>query len=187
MNRRLTDIADAAALIRGGGVIAYPTEAVFGLGCDPRNEIAVHRLLQIKRRLPDQGLILIGADFVQLAPFLRPVDARLQVQAMATWPGPHTWLWPARPDAPRWLTGVHDTLAVRITDHPLAAALCRAADMALVSTSANLSGQPPGRDADTVNAALGELLDGILEGPTGGREHPSEIRDLQTGRQIRGS
>lgn len=187
MARRLTDAADAAALIRGGGVIAYPTEAVFGLGCDPRNEVAVHRLLQIKQRLPDQGLILIGADFPQLSPFLRPVDARLQEQALGTWPGPCTWLWPARPDTPRWLTGVHDTLAVRVTDHPLAAALCRAAGMALVSTSANLSGRPPGRSADEVDAALGKLLDAILEGPTGGREKPSEIRDLQTGRQVRSS
>ncbi|SEQ38251.1 L-threonylcarbamoyladenylate synthase [Ectothiorhodospira magna] len=187
MAQRLTDPADAAALVRKGGVIAYPTEAVFGLGCDPRDETAVHRLLHIKQRRPDQGLILIGADLTQLAPFLLPVDERLQEQAMTTWPGPCTWLWPAQPDTPRWLTGIHDTLAVRVTDHPLAAALCRAAGMALVSTSANLSGHPPGRSADAVDAALGEWLDGILEGATGGRENPSQIRDLQTGRQIRSS
>lgn len=185
MARLTRDVQHAAAMIRGGGLVAYPTEAVFGLGCDPRNELAVHRLLTAKQRQPDKGLILIGADFAQFGPYLRPVDATLHARAMASWPGPVTWLWPCRPDAPRWLTGDRDVLAVRITDHPLAADLCRQAGRALVSTSANRSGEPPARDAHTVQQTLGMLLDTILEGDTGGREKPSEIRDLITGDIVR--
>lgn len=176
----------AARLIRAGGIIAYPTEAVYGLGCDPRNALAVQRLLAIKRRPPHKGLILIGADFTQLAPFLQTLSATEHARLAATWPGPHTWLIPARPDAPRWLRGRHDTLAVRVTAHPLAAALCRACGHALVSTSANFSGRPPARTALAVRRQLGRSIDAVLAGPTGGAARPTAIRDLRSQRLVRG-
>ncbi|SFM53219.1 L-threonylcarbamoyladenylate synthase [Ectothiorhodospira mobilis] len=175
----------AAAVIRSGGVVAYPTEAVYGLGCAPCNRTAVQRLLRIKGRAQAKGLILVAADPAQLTPFLAPVDPALQDRALATWPGPVTWLWPAAPHTPRWLTGDHDTLAVRVTDHPLAAALCRHAGTALVSTSANRSDAPPCRHAQAVDDTLGHGLDLILAGDTGGRDRPSEIRDLGSGRVLR--
>jgi L-threonylcarbamoyladenylate synthase len=176
----------AARVVHAGGLIAYPTEAVYGLGCDPCNERAVRRLLALKRRPMHKGLILIAADFAQLAPFLQPLAAADRVRLAATWPGPHTWLIPARTDTPRWLRGRYDTLAVRVTAHPLAAALCRACGHPLVSTSANFSRRPPARSALAVRRQLGTAIDDLLPGPTGGAAQPTEIRDLRTGRRVRG-
>ncbi len=177
----------AARAVRAGGIIAYPTEAVFGLGCDPRDERAVLRLLALKRRPARKGLILIAADFAQIEPFLEPLSPADQSRLAATWPGPHTWLIPARPATPRWLRGRHDTLAVRVTAHPLAAALCRICGHPLVSTSANLSGRPPARTALAVRRQLGRHLDHILPGPTGGAAKPTEIRELRSGKRVRGA
>ena len=175
----------AARVAQAGGLIAYPTEAVYGLGCDPRNEAAVRRLLALKRRPMHKGLILIAADFAQLAPFLQPLTAADQARLAATWPGPYTWLIPARPDTPCWLRGRHETLAVRVTAHPLAAALCRTCGHPLVSTSANFSGRTPARSALAVRRQLGTAMDYLLPGPTGGAAQPTEIRDLRSGRRVR--
>ncbi len=177
----------AARAVRAGGIIAYPTEAVYGLGCDPRDERAVLRLLALKRRPARKGLILVAADFAQIEPFLEPLSPADQSRLAATWPGPHTWLIPARPATPRWLRGRHDTLAVRVTAHPLAAALCRICGHPLVSTSANLSGRPPARTALAVRRQLGRHLDHILPGPTGGAAKPTEIRELRSGKRVRGA
>lgn len=177
----------AARVVKAGGLIAYPTEAVYGLGCDPRNGPAVRRLLALKRRPERKGLILIAADFSQLEPFLQPLSPSDRLRLAATWPGPYTWLIPARPETPRWLRGRHDTLAVRVTAYPLAAALCQACGHPLVSTSANRSGHPPARNALAVRRRLGRDLDYIVPGPTGGAAQPTDIRDLRSGRRVRGS
>jgi L-threonylcarbamoyladenylate synthase len=172
-------------LLRTGGVIAYPTEAVYGLGCDPDDEIAVRRILALKRRPAAKGLILIAADFEQLKPYLLPPgDAELD-RIRAVWPGPVTWLLPARPEVPRWLRGDHETLAVRVTAHPLSAELCRAFGKPLVSTSANRAGRPPARTALAVRRQLGRGVDLVLNGRLGASARPSEIRDLASGRVIR--
>jgi len=175
----------AAHCLRAGGIVAYPTEAVYGLGCNPWNEDAVHRLLAMKRRPEHKGLILIAADFDQLAPFVEPLsDARMEA-VLATWPGPVTWLLPARNGTPDWLRGSHQTLAVRVTAHRLAADLCRSAGSALVSTSANVSGRPAAGTPLQVRLALGSEVDLILVGECGTRAHPSTIRDGRTGEVIR--
>lgn len=182
----MTDpVARAAAALRAGGVVAYPTEAVYGLGCDPRNQAAVERILDLKGRPTEKGLILIAAEFDQVTPFLAPLPEAMRATVLATWPGPITWLIPAATQTPPWLRGTHDTLAVRVTAFAPAAALCRAAGMALVSTSANRSGEAPARTAAEVRAIFGTGLDDVLEGPCGGRERPSEIRDARTGAVIR--
>lgn len=178
-------INEAVRVLQQGGVIAYPTEAVYGLGCDPNNHHAVERLLAIKQRSRDKGLILIAADFLQLRPYLAEIDNALKAKILATWPGPVTWLWPAKPTVSSLLRGKHDTIAVRVTAHPLAAALCREFAGPLVSTSANLSGKPPTRSADEVRNQLGEQLDYVLEGKVGGRTKPSEIRDALSGEVLR--
>jgi L-threonylcarbamoyladenylate synthase len=179
-------VCAAASLLRSGGVIAYPTEGVWGIGCDPRQRIAVHRVLRIKQRPVEKGLILIAAEFAQLEPFLLPLPEPRMREIEASWPGPNTWLMPARPAVPDWLRGEHETLAVRVTDHPMAAALCRAAGTALVSTSANLAGEPPARSVEVLEASLGRRVDYILRGALGGREGPSIIRDALTGEVVRG-
>jgi len=182
---RTDDIARAAAVIREGGVIAYPTEAVYGLGCDPRNPDAVRRVLAIKERPEHKGLILIAASVDQLADFVSPLDDTLEARLLPTWPGPVTWVVPTPPETPRWLRGEHDSIAVRVTAHALTRDLCLAADTALVSTSANLSGATPARTADEVEQALGERVDLVLDGPTGGLDRPTEIRDARDGTILR--
>lgn len=178
-------LRQAARVIHAGGLIAYPTEAVYGLGCDPLNVAAVQHLLALKGRPMDKGLILIAADIEQLRPFLLPLSTADEATVRATWPGPVTWLLPARPETPRWLRGSHDTLAVRITGHPLAAALCRQLGHPLVSTSANRSSHHPARSPLDVRRAFGSTVNLILTGPLGGRRRPTPIRELSSGRTIR--
>lgn len=108
-------------------VIAYPTEAVFGLGCDPDSENAVMALLALKQRPVDKGLILIAADYAQLEPYIadRELTVLQRERMFASWPGPVTYVVPASPHTPRWLTGRFDSLAIRVSDHPEVQALCR--------------------------------------------------------------
>ncbi|MCB1803316.1 MAG: Sua5/YciO/YrdC/YwlC family protein [Gammaproteobacteria bacterium] len=174
----------ASRLLRDGGIIAYPTEAVYGLGCDPLNASAVMRLLAIKQRPASKGLILIASQFSQLIPFVEPPDDELQQRLDASWPGPVTWLLPAREQTPAWLRGDHASIAVRVTAHRGAAALCTAFGGALVSTSANLAGRPPARNPLQVRLRC-PALDMILHGPTDGRRRPSEIRDARSGATVR--
>jgi len=161
-------------IIKNGGIIAYATEYCFGFGCDPLNRSAVWRLLRIKRRPSEKGLILIAADAGQLDSYVDSIPAPV----LATWPGPHTWLLEPREGVAGWITGNHSRIAVRVTAHPQAAALCRAAGMAIVSTSANRSGGEPARNARDVVATLGDELDMILDGGEVSRLAPSTIVDL---------
>lgn len=177
----------AVQTLHSGGIIAYPTEAVFGLGCDPHNAQTVQRLLEIKQRPIHKGLILIASDQQQLAPYIQPPSQALQNKLNASWPGPVTWLLPARPEVPEYLRGEHTTLAVRVTAHPLAAALCSAFGGPIVSTSANPGGLAPARDVLTVRRYFGESLDYVLNGPLGELARPTEIRHGQTGRVMRAS
>lgn len=180
-------LRQAAAAIHRGGVIAYPTEAVFGLGCDPLNPVAVQRLLDLKQRPMHKGLILIASRFEQLLPFIAPLDAASLALLEESWPGPITWLVPARTDTPRWLCGEHSSIAVRVTAHPLASALCEAAGHALVSTSANPSGLPPARRTLRVRKYFSHQLDMIVAGDVDRQSSPTPIRDLLTKKLIRPS
>ena len=174
----------AARMLRAGGVIAYPTEAVYGLGCDPLNRNAVQRLLAIKQRPVEKGLILIASRFEQLAPFVQPPGGAIMRRLNETWPGPVTWVLPAGPATPRWLRGSHHTLAVRVTAHPLAAALCDAFGGPVVSTSANPSGRPPARSALQTRLRC-PGVDLVVHGATGGQARPTPIRDAITGDVLR--
>ncbi len=175
----------AARILVSGGVVAYPTEAVYGLGCDPWDRDAVGRILAIKGRGASKGLILIAADLPQLLPFVEPLPGPRMAEILGSWPGPNTWILPARPTTPCWLTGRFDTLAVRVTAHPLAAGLCRAYGGAIVSTSANRARRAPARSAFEVRRALDQAPDYILVGACGGADRPSTIRDGRTGLVLR--
>ena len=117
----------AAEVIRAGGIVAYPTEAVYGLGCDPANAEAVRKILQLKRRAQSAGVILIAADLDQLRGWIDPDDA--EASRLASGEEGVTWVVKAGARAPEWVTGGRETIAVRITTHPTAAALCRAAGL----------------------------------------------------------
>lgn len=178
-------IAIAAAAIGAGGVVAYPTEAVYGFGCDPDNQEACERILELKQRQRDMGLILIAHRIEQFENFLNGLSEEQRAVLQASWPGPVTWLVPNNGTAPEWITGGRDTLALRVTDHPVAAALCESHGGPLVSTSANPHGSPPAKTADEVGAYFGGGLAAILDGPLGELTQPTEIRNLLTGEIVR--
>lgn len=183
----LAGVDAAASVLRGGGVLAYPTEAVFGLGCDPHDPAAFKRLFALKQRPPERGVLLIAADFAQVERYIARdalPSARMD-EIRASWPGPHTWIFPRTPAVPAWIAGEHAGIALRVTAHAPAAALCRAFGGALVSTSANPHGTPPARALDTLEKYFGEELDGVLDAPLGGQSTPTVIRDALTGAIIR--
>lgn len=175
----------ALQVLRRGGVLAYPTEGCYGLGCDPRNTRAVQRILRLKRRSRRQGLILIGAHWRHIERWVDTSDEQAIARARGTWPGPVTWLLPAAPGVSRWVRGAHDTIAVRITAHPAAAALCRRFNSAIVSTSANAHGRRPAVSAPQVRRQFQDRVDFVLEGRLGGSKGPTEIRDARTGEIVR--
>lgn len=184
---KVLPLAAAIACLHEGGIIAYPTEAVWGLGCDPRQEGAVMRLLQIKRRPVDKGVIVVADTLEVLRPWLDLAalpPERLDV-VRASWPGPHTWVLPANAHAPRWITGRHAGIAVRISAHPLVQRLCAAWEAPLVSTSANLAGMPPARRREELDPALLAGIDGLVDGDTGGLTQPTQIRVALTGDVLR--
>lgn len=182
-----SDATKIAEVIQQGGVIAYPTEAVFGLGCDPRNQQAVERLLEIKQRSMDKGLILIAAEFEQLSNYLIPLNSSLKNKVFATWPGPVTWLLPASSHTPNWITGKHSSIAVRISSHPACQQLCHAFAQPLISTSANPSQQLPAKTIQAVVGYFQDTVDAIFDAPIGEKAMPTEIRDGLSGRVVRES
>ncbi len=179
--------AAGASLLRSGGVLAYPTEAVWGLGCDPFDEAAVLRLLAIKQRPVDKGVILVAADLAQFDPLLawEALPRERADIVRAQWPGPRTWIVPVTARVPRWITGTHTGLAVRVSDHPDVVALCRAFGGPIVSTSANLAGEPPAFTFDALSPAVLAQVDGVGIGETGGLRAPTAIRDAATGAELR--
>jgi L-threonylcarbamoyladenylate synthase len=181
----MSEYAKAAALLRAGGVIAYPTEAVYGLGCDPANESAVLKILELKQRSVDKGLILIASDSAQLHSYIEPRLLAENVEVLASWPGPHTWLLACKANTPFWLSGAHDTLAVRVTAHPVAAGLCKAFGGAIVSTSANPAGAEPARQRATVERYFSGGIDLIVDGAVDTTAQVSTIRDARSGKQLR--
>lgn len=171
--------------IQQGGLVAYPTEAVYGLGCDPENEAAVKRLLALKNRPAHKGLILIGADIEQLAPWI-VVTPKQQRTLIASWPGPTTWLVKAAAKVPAWVRGEHSTVAVRVCGHPVARALCAKVGKPIISTSANVAGEPPCRTVSEVEQQFAQQLDFVVHGQCNLAAQPSMIIDLLSGQKLRG-
>ena len=178
--------SDAAEVLKRGGVIAYPTESCYGLGCDPRDHSAVRRILHIKRRSRSKGLILVSDNYSRFRPFIGAVPDVLKETVLASWPGPNTWLLPTRAGVSSWLKGDYETLAVRVSNNKTIRGICRAAEMAIVSTSANRSGKPSIRTYDQVVLSLGQEVDYVVPGIIGMHNLPSTIRDGLTGTVIRG-
>lgn len=176
-------IKRAGRILTDGGVIAYPTEGVFGLGCRPDCLDGVARILHIKNRDPAMGLILIASDHRQLEPW---TDIDLSDPRLASSDrNPITWIVPAAPVLPFWIRGKHPGVAIRLTTHPVAAALCDAAQSALVSTSANRSGQAPARTTYVLHRQFRDVVDFIVPGACGPSAGPSEIRRFSDNQIIR--
>lgn len=175
----------AARQMKLGGVVAYPTEAVWGLGCNPFDEGAVLELLALKSRPIEKGLILVAAHINMFAPFLDELDDLQRQRLKNSWPGPHTWLVPSNGLVPYWITGAFTSVALRVTDHPVAAGLSRAFGGPLVSTSANPQDSSPATSIHDIRRYFGNELDAITSGHVGKQQNPSEIRDLLTGAIVR--
>ena len=174
----------ASATVLEGGVIAYPTEAVYGLGCLPECFSAIQRILELKHRPIEKGLIIVAAEFRQLEGFVAFPSPEIEQTVLASWPGPVTWLVPARPDVSHWLTGEHKCLAVRLSAHPQVRALCRLTGP-LVSTSANPASLEPARTSLEVQSYFADAIDYILPGETGDLQNPTQIKDALTGAILR--
>lgn len=183
--RFLHDVAAIRAHLRAGGVVAYATESCFGLGCDPRNVNAIKKILRLKRRPWDKGLIVVASELPQLRHLIQPLTTEQRAFTQQYWPGPYTFLLPRSHRAPRVLSGRHAKLAVRISAHPEVQRLCSALDMALVSTSANRAGFKPIKTAKECARQFGaEAM--VLPGRIGKRKRPSVIMDIETKKILRG-
>ena len=176
----------ASRALNQGKLIAYPTEAVFGLGCDPLNETAVMNLLGLKQRPINKGLILIASDFAQLQPYINPSPAMLE-RILPSWPGPITWIVPAQAWVPSYLKGKHDSLAIRVSAHPLVQQLCSSYGGAIISSSANISKQAPARSALAVRKKFHASNIHILAGSTGQHKQATAIYDALNGLCLRAS
>lgn len=185
MSKKLNKLTveDALPLIAQGGIIAYPTEAVYGLGCDAFNQAAVESIRQLKGRENHKGFIILIADWSQLTSLIAPISDAQFSQIKATWPGFVTWILPAAPALPQWISGGQKTIAIRMSDHPIAKAL--AANTPIISTSANVSGQPPAITAQEVALQFPTGINGIVQGELGGHAMPSRIYDITNGARLR--
>lgn len=179
-------LAQSCEILNTGKVLAYPTEAVFGLGCDPDCESAVLTILSLKNRPVEKGLILIAANFQQLIPYIDmpSLTEKQKSQMRASWPGPVTWVVPKNKNTPYFLSGKFDSIAIRVSNHPVVSEICKTFGKPLVSTSANLSGKEPCRTIIEIEQQFGKHFP-ILDGKIGDRLNPSEIRDIKTGKIIR--
>ena len=176
----------AAQALVSGGVIAYPTEAVWGLGCLPQYKDAVERILEMKNRPVHKGLILVAATTEQLAAYLDGLTAAELSRLSESWPGPFTWLVPDNGAAPAWIKGNHSTVAVRVSAHPVIQSICHTVGSAIVSTSANLGGRQPIKDLLNLRRQFGAHVDYIYAGELGDSATVTAIRHLREDRLVRG-
>lgn len=182
-------LEQAAQRLKQGHVLAYPTEAVWGLGCDPYNHTAFENILILKQRPVEKGVILVAANMQQAEPFLAALTTAQKNKILQTWQSSNeqqqatTWLVPLTDAVPTWISGQHDKVAIRITHHPLVQQLCLAFDGAIVSTSANPSGLAPALNAEQINAYFGDVA--VLNGALGQCKLPSRIIDIVTNEVIR--
>jgi L-threonylcarbamoyladenylate synthase len=185
-----TQLDTAVATLKQGGVLAYPTEAVWGLGCDPFNQQAVLKLLALKQRPMAKGLILIAANVEQVAPYLQLLTSQERERVIETWQNsvqPTTWVVPVNPDFPEWIRGEHLSVAIRVSAHSPVQALCSAFGGAVISTSANISGQATAQNPEQIVSVFDGGVDYILPASLGGQKNPSQIRDARSGAVLRPS
>ena len=175
----------AAEVLCQGGIIAYPTEAVWGLGCNPFNQPAIKRLLKLKKRAANLGLILVAYDIKQLVPLMMSLTPQQLDQLQSTWPGATTWVVPHCGRLAKQITGGRPTVALRVSAHEPVRELCRHFNAPIVSTSANIHGQKPPRTLAETHSIFADQVDYYLPGNTAGAIRPTEIKDLMSGEIIR--
>lgn len=181
-------LSEATIALKRGEVIAYPTEAVYGLGCDPFNQQAVEKLFHVKQRPMEKGVILVAANVAQIETWVELMDSDWEQTVLETWPGPVTWVLPLKQNTknpmPNWITGGRDTVAIRVSAHPVVQQLCLAFGGPIVSTSANLSNHPPAISCQEIK---NEFADKVycINAELGGLLQPTKIYDARTGLVLR--
>ena len=178
-------IRHAVHILKQGGLIAYPTEAVFGLGCLPGDTEAIKKLLQLKQRPIEKGLILLASELSQLEPYLSLLNHQILQKIQSSWPGPTTWILPTPAQTSPLLKGKFNTIAVRISAHPIVRELCHQCQSPIISTSANITGKNMSYSAFDVRRQFKNHLDYILNGPLGSSDKPTVIKDAVTNQVIR--
>lgn len=183
------NLSTAISALRSQNVIAYPTESVFGLGCDPDCDSAIQKILDLKQRPAHKGLILIAANIEQLksyADFSSLTETQLHA-IQKTWPGPFTWIVPVQKTLSSLISGDFDSVAVRVSAHPVVQQLCAEFGKPIISTSANLSGLEACVTATEVKQMFfgNTLLTEIIEADVSGLDNPSQIHDAITGKRFR--
>lgn len=179
-------VISAAATVSDGGVIGYPTEAVWGLGCDPFNQEAVKKILHLKNRPMSKGLILVAASISQLDFLLQDLTCEELAKLHNTWPGPVTWIIEDNQNSiPGWIKGDFSSVAVRVSDHSVVQALCNAFGGCLVSTSLNSSGVDPACSEQQSRDYFGDQIDFYMPGDLGTQQRPSTIVSLASGKTFR--
>ena len=180
-----SDIHHAAQILKQGGVIAYPTEAVFGLGCLANNVYAINKLLKLKKRPVNKGLILLAYDFTQFGPYIYPLEKTILKKIQSTWPGPATWIVPAPTQTSSLIRGQYHSVAIRISAHPIVRALCQQCQSPIISTSANITDNKMTYNSTEVYLQFKDQLDYILEGSLGKSNKPTVIKDALNDKIIR--
>lgn len=174
--------------LQQGDLVVYPTEGVWGIGCDPRNEQAVMALLEAKQRPVEKGLILIAADYSQVLPYIdeSKISESRKKEIFSSWPGAYTWLMPVAENTPKWITGGSELVAVRVTAHPTVIRMCNEFGGAIISTSANVTGTPTEHKLENVKQVFGQLVQAYVDEALGGNSQASTITNAITGEIIRG-
>tara|TARA_R110002073_G_scaffold4917_17_gene31154 strand:- start:24786 stop:25355 length:570 start_codon:yes stop_codon:yes gene_type:complete len=174
-----------AGLLRQGAVIGYPTEGVWGLGCVPEDQQAVARLLSLKARPWQKGLIMVASSIDQVLPYIERLAPTEIEELDKAWPGPITYLLPLSKATPVWISGEHSTVAIRVSAHPVIQNICSELGQPIVSTSANVTGKPPALNRLRLKQYFADQLDYVVPGNLGGQNGPSEIRDLRGANIVR--
>lgn len=183
----LLSYEEAATALKNGEIIAYPTEGVYGFAADAMNAKAVEAVLSLKGRSAAKGFIVMAASLDKLSTLIKPLTAREQQTILESQRGGfrYTWIVPALEACPEYLRGQFTTLAVRITNHPDAFALCDLMPVGVVSTSANLHKEAPLETPEAIMAIFGDRIAGVMEGSVGGLSSPTRIVHLESGEIIR--
>jgi L-threonylcarbamoyladenylate synthase len=179
MSNLSVSIATAVAALSNGGIVALPTEGVYGLSCDPRHLSSIRYLCNIKQRPEDKGFVVVAATLEQLQDYIQPLSPEHLALVKSTWPGPVTWIVPVKAGVSPLIHGNTDTIAVRVTAHPILSAICQQLGAPIISTSANKSNESPATAAEEIDQLFSiNQIDYILDGPLGNLNGPTEIRDL---------
>ncbi len=178
-------VSKACEVIRAGGLLVYPTESVYGIGCNPNNTTALKKLLNLKKRSPEKGFILVASDFSMFKDFVKPLPKDTLERIKKHWSEPVSWVVPAVDHCPKLLTGNRNTLAIRVSAYPFIQAMCKQLGHAITSTSANISGSDPITQVNGLIAEFANDVDYIVPLSLEKQNSPTPLFDALSGKRLR--